>query len=312
MKRDLVALAAQRRALLDGIFIETPRTTGAHQKFHYLMEHAAVTPGCKLAASLIAPSQSGKSRLVESFAGKLNTPELIAARKIPVLHVTLHAEVTRKGLAQDILLALQALDVETGAMKGSEQEMWERVYRYLAHAAVQLLVLDEIHHLKYSGSERMAHSVGECIKHALLKGPCPIVLSGIEVAELPFQMNKQLQQRSIPAIELSPFKAHIPSDLDLFIEFLSEYIVNIEALGAAKHATNLILGDIPACILDVSDGVLGAACRLIKEGIFHMTLDGRDEITREDLIKATNEAFIRADPEKRNPFVLGLASLRAA
>ncbi|WP_296597996.1 TniB family NTP-binding protein [Phenylobacterium sp.] len=312
MSRDLVALAAQRRALLDGIFVETPRTNQAHQKFHYLMEHAAVTPACKLAVLLIAPSQSGKSKLIESFASTLNTPELLAARKIPVLHVTLHAEVTRKGLAQDILLALQALDVETGPMKGSEQEMWERVYRYLAYAGVRLLVLDEIHHLKYSNIERMARSVGECIKHALLKGPCPVVLSGIEAAELPFQANEQLQQRSIPAIQLAPFLATNPSDLDLFIEFMVEYIVRIEELGVAKHATNLIQGDIPACILEVSGGVLGAACRLIKEAVHVMTLAGRSEIRREDLVKATDEAFIRGNLEKPNPFVVGLTPLRAA
>ena len=312
MTRDLVTLAARRRATLDGIFIETPRTAQAHEKFRYLIEHGAVTPTCKLAVPLIAPSQSGKSKLIETFASKLNTAELLSHRKIPVLHVTLHADVTRKGLAQDILLALQKLQVDTGPMRGSEHELWERVYRYLAFAEVRLLVLDEIHHLKYSNSERMARSVGECIKHALLRGPCPIVLSGIEDAERPFLENEQLQQRSIPAIELRPFSPSITSDLDLFMQFLAEYIVQVEQLGVSVNATSLIGGDIPACILQVSEGVLGRACRLIKEAIGLMTLAARDELVRDDLIRATNQSFLRPGGAMLNPFVVGLAPLGAA
>lgn len=223
-RRDLSRLAASRRAAMDAIFIPTPRTAEAHEQFHFLMDHAAEGSGSKLCVLLVAPSQSGKSRVIETFAEQMNTAEKLAQRHIPVLHVTLHAEVTRKGLAQDILIALQRFGYETGAMKGSEPEMWERVYRYLRAAGVKLLVLDEIHHVK-STTAAMARSVGECIKHALLEGPCPIVLSGIYTAELPFKANEQLQQRAIPSIDLRRFRSNIPSDLDLFIEFLAESLL---------------------------------------------------------------------------------------
>lgn len=294
---------------MDAIFIPTPRTAQAHEQFQFLMDHSAASFGGKLCVLLVAPSQSGKSRVIETFADGLNTDEKLALRHIPVLHVTLHAEVTRKGLAQDILLALQSFGFETGATKGNETEMWERVYRYLRAGAVQLLVLDEIHHVKTT-TAAMAESVGDCIKHALLKGPCPIVLSGIYSAELPFKANSQLQQRAIPSIDLKRFKAHIPSDLDLFMEFLAAYLVRLEGLEIAKNATVLIEGDIPACILEVSKGVLGAACRLVKEAVVNMTLAGRDNLSRTDLVKATEDAFVRPELHKRNPFVAGLSAIK--
>lgn len=307
--RDLRRLAAARRAAMDAIFIPTPRTAEAHEQFHFLMDHSAESLGSKLCVLLVAPSQSGKSRVIEMFADEMNTAEKLEQRHIPVLHVTLHAEVTRKGLAQDILIALHRFGFETGAMKGSEPEMWERVYRYLRAGAVQLLVLDEIHHVKTTTSA-MARSVGECIKHALLEGPCPIVLSGIYTAELPFKANEQLQQRAIPSIELRRFRSDVASDLDLFMEFLAAYLVRLETLGIAKNATAVIEGDGPACILEVSDGILGAACRLLKEAVVTMTLAGRDDLSRSDLIKATDDAFVRSGLHDRNPFLSGLRPVR--
>lgn len=307
--RDLRQLAAARRAQMDEMFIPTPRTQEAHEKFHFLIDHAAESASDKLCVLLVAPSQSGKSKVIKTFAEVMNTAEKLAQRQIPVLHVTLHAEVTRKGLAQDILLALQRFGFETGPMKGSEPEMWERVYRYLRAGGVQLLVLDEVHHVKTTTSA-LARSVGECIKHALLEGPCPIVLSGIYSAEMPFRANEQLQLRAVPSIDLRRFRWDIPSDLDLFIEFLAAYLVRLEEFGIATNATAVIDGDCPTCILDVSDGVLGAACRLLKEAVVCMTLEGRNDLRRSDLIKATNEAFIRPGLIEHNPFTSGLRNIR--
>lgn len=304
MSADLQKLAAFRRAQMEKIFIPTARTAAAHESFQFLIEHAEAGCSEKHCVLLVAPSQSGKTKVVEKFVQQKNTPELLAKKKIPVLHVTLHAEVTRKGLAQDILIALSESGSETAAMKGSEAELWERVYRYLASAEVKLLILDEIHHVKTT-SQAMARSVGECIKHALLKGPCPIVLSGIHSAELPFRANEQLQQRAIPSIELPRFRPDAPSDLSMFIEFLAAYLVRLEELNIARNAGALLEGDVPGCILEVSGGVLGAACRLIMQAVTNMTVAGRDELSRDDLIKATDDAFVRSGLTRRNPFVAG-------
>jgi hypothetical protein len=306
---DLQRTAASRRAAMENIFIETPRTKEAHDKFRLLIEHGEASIRNKLCVLLVAPSQSGKTKVIETFVNELNTTEAIESRTVPVLHVTLHAQVTRKGLAQDILLGLQSHGYETGSSKGAEQELWARVFRYLAAAGVKLLVLDEVQHVKTSSLE-MAHSVGDTIKGALNNGPCPIVLSGIQTAELPFRANTQLQQRAIPSIELRRFRSDISSDVEAFGEFLVEYLVEVEDLGIASNSCELLTGDVPACILEVSRGVLGAACRLLMEAVTVMTLDGRDGLRRDDLVTATDNAFVRAGLHHRNPFRDSLGPVR--
>jgi hypothetical protein len=306
---DLSRLAAERRAAMENIFIETPRTREAHQKFKLLIDHAAVSQRNKMCVLLVAPSQSGKTKVIEMFLDEMNTDELLNQRTIPVLHVTLHAQVTRKGLAQDILLALQSHGYETGAGKGGEQELWARVFRYLTVAGVKLLVLDEVQHVKTS-SVAMAHSVGDMIKGALNNGPCPIVLSGVQTAELPFKVNTQLQQRAIPSIVLSRFRPDIPSDVELFGDFLVEYLMQVDDLGVTENGCELLGGDVPACILEVSRGVLGAACRLLMEAVTTMTLNGRSRLIVDDLTNATDNAFLRAGLHDRNPFRTGLGPLR--
>jgi Bacterial TniB protein len=315
--KNLIDLAAERRVMLGDIVLDHPAKTEAHEAFHYVMSHADLSAEKgKLCVPLIGPSQSGKSTIIESFARTLNTSELIDRQKIPVLHVTLEANVTRKGLAQNILEALGEYGRDTGSERGSETVLLQRVRKYLREAEVKLLVLDEFHHLVHSESQKLAYSVGESIKRMLIKGVCPIVLSGVsdgedEGARLPLK-NKQLQHRAVPTIELRRLSTGNPSDLEVFKRFFAGYLKEMERRGVVGNATSLTRGDIPACIFEVTDGVLGASCNLIKEAVRIMTYDGRDDIVRADLALAADLAFVRTRLWHRNPFAEGSSPIRAA
>jgi hypothetical protein len=312
MSVDVNRLAAYRRAIMDETIIDNPRAHEAFEKFEYLMEHGR----CKanrsmLCMYLFAVSQSGKSTLLETFAALKNSSILAEDKSIPVLIVTLHANTTRKGLAQTILMEIGEHGWETGPMRGTETILLQRVREFLKLTRTGLLVIDEAHELVNSDNDRMAYSVGETFKRMLIKGVCPIVLSGVEKGRSIFK-NEQLLQRSIPAVELTPLSATSQSDLQLFIKFLADYLRAIEAKGVAGGATALIQGDIPACLLEVSQGVLGATCNLLKEAVRIMTYEGRSELERAHLAEATNTVFIQKGLYPRNPFLHGFAPLRAA
>jgi hypothetical protein len=312
MSLNLNMLAAQRRAAMDDIFVDHPRAHEAHMKFEFLIEHGLCKANRgKLCLPLIAESQWGKSSIIEKFARSKNTEEALSERRIPVLHVTLEANTTRKGLAQNILEAIEEFGWETGSNKGSETILLQRVRAMLKLAQVQLLVLDEFHHLVHSESDNVANSVGETIKRMLIKGVCPIVLSGVKSAERALR-NKQLLQRALPPVMLSPLSVSNPSDLKLFLEFLAEYSKAMERTQVAKNATALIVGDIPACLLEISQGVLGVACNLIKEAVQIMTREGCGELERAHLSDATSTAFVQTGLYSRNPFLHGFAPLKAA
>jgi TniB protein len=312
MSIDLSKLAAHRRAAMDAIFIEHPRVRDAHSKFEFLIEHGLKKKaGGKLCLALIADSQSGKSALLEHFANSKNTAEALAEHHIPVLHVTLEANTTRKGLAHNILEAIEELGFEVGSHSGSETILLRRVRIALNNARVQLLILDEFHHLVNSDNTNVAFSVSETIKRMLIKGVCPIVMSGIKEAERALK-NRQLMQRALPPIVLDPLTANNPADLKLFIEFLARYARSIEQAGIAKNATAIVREDMPACLLEVSQGVLGTACNIVKQSVTTMTYAGRNSLERSDFAEATNSSFVQTGLYSRNPFIHGFSSVRAA
>ncbi|HVU19453.1 MAG TPA: TniB family NTP-binding protein [Rhizomicrobium sp.] len=318
MTVDLGKLAAQRRAAMDGIVIDNPRAREAHKQFEYVIEHSRQEQNRKklCCVPLIAQSQTGKSTIIESFVVARNTREALEQRRIPILQVTLEANTTRKGMAINILEAIadygfQTGEDKTGRYRGTETTLLSRVRQLLKLCNCELLVLDEVHHLIHSESEKLAESVGEAIKRMLIKGVCPIVLSGVEDARQIFQ-NKQLLQRAVPAVNLAPLSATNPADLTLLIEFLAGYVTEMETVGAATNATVLLDGDIPSCLLEVSQGVLGAMCNLLKEAVRIMTYAGKNDLDRSHLVEATENAFVRTGLYGRNPFLHGFAPLRAA
>ncbi len=312
MAIDLNKLAARRRALMDETIIDNPRAREAFDKMEYLIEHGRNKPGGgKQCLPIWAKSQSGKSTILETFAARKNSGLDVGGRHIAVLLVTLEANATRKSLALNILEALGDHGFTTGARTGTETILYQRVRAHLKEAKTELLIIDEAHELVNSDNEKVAYSIGETFKRMLNKGVCPIVLSGVEKGKKIFK-NEQLQQRCIPAVHLEPLSAQNPSDLKLLFRFLAEYFKAIEEKGVANNATALLTQEIAACLLEVSQGVLGAVCNLLKEAVRIMTYDGRDDIERADLVRATDDLFIKTGLYTRNPFRDGYAALKAA
>lgn len=306
-----VTNAASSRAIADSIVIDNPRARSAHEAFEYLIQHAQARPTqSKQGVLVVAPSQTGKSTLIQSFANRLNEPELLADRQVPVLFVTLAANVTRKGLAVNILEALEDCGYATCSHRGNETILQRRAEVYLREARVKLLVLDEFHHLIHSESQQLANSVGETIKRMLITGVCPIVLSGIEIAQRPFWANAQLTQRCLPPITLKPLEITNSSDVMMFMRFLKDYARQLEERGAATDVAHLAHEEFAAPILEVSQGILGAACNLIKDALYVACMRGYDSIAREDLAAATDRSFIATKLYDRNPFLHGLRQFR--
>jgi hypothetical protein len=312
MSSDFTALAAKRRAVMDEIIIDTPRAREAFEKMDYLMAHGRNKPyGGKMCLPIWAKSQSGKSTILDVFAARKNNATDVADRTIPVLVVTLEANATRKSLAQNILEAIGDHGYETGARTGTETILFQRVRALLKLAGTDLLIIDEAHELVSRDSDKIAYAVGETFKRMLTKGVCPIVLSGVERGK-DILTNEQLQQRCLPAVSLAPLSAQNPSDLQLLFSFLADYLKALDEKGVVNNATSLLTHDIAACLLEVSQGVLGAVCNLLKEAVRIMTYEGRNDIERAYLVRAADDLFIKTGLYTRNPFREGYAPLKSA
>ena len=307
----LTLLAAERRARADSIVVLTPRVRAAHAMFDFLRAHAASNPSGELRCGpVIAPSQTGKSTIIKSYAESANSASS-ETRQIPVLHVILQANSTRKQLAHDILHEISRRGFETGKHKGTEADLLDRVERYLRFAGVELLIIDEFQHVVHSDNKKVAASVADTIKRMLITGICPIVISGTEQALSPFRENHQLAHRSEAAVELSRLRLDSSEDLSLFFDFVSEYALAIEKHEIAQCASTLVEGDVPACLFELSQGVLGVSCNIIKYAITQMTTEGRGELNRSHLIRAANDTIVQPRIYSRNPLTEGFAPIRA-
>lgn len=301
---------AARRAAMDRIVISNPRIVAAHQKFDFLVELGHLRAGeAKRCVSLIAPAQTGKTTIIDEYVRRLNTAEALALGEIPALKVTLRANVTRRQFAQDILEGFEQFGCNALVETGAELQLLRRATKYLAERNVKILFFDEFHHLVHSDNKKVVMSVSETVKHLLLTGSCPIVVAGLEEARRPFDVNTQLAHRAEAHLDLSPLDPLCPEDIDLFFNFLTDYLVKTEQVGAAKDIKGILDADGPACILEVSQGVLGAACNLVKEAVQVAAADGRSVVSRNDFTVATDRA-VRNRLYIRNPFRDGRAPLK--
>lgn len=302
--KNAYARVGEVRAALDRIVVDHPRMALAHDRFDYLIAHGrAAGAGPKRGQLLVGPSQSGKSKIIDTFAEKVNRPDLLADGRIPMLVVTLNANITTKMLAQTILRKLASYGFFTGPYSGNEDELIARVYASIAAAQVDLLVLDEVHHLNHIEKAKQAYLVGEMLKVFLINGICPLVLSGVAEAETPFIANSQLSQRSEATIRLDKLDQTSRADRSLLKNFLEAYLPEIGAVAGIKNMSSLLNARDVMNIHQVTDGVLGAACNLIKSTVSNALLDGRACIDDGDISRAVDEGFILTKLyNKPNPF----------
>jgi hypothetical protein len=308
---EFIVEANRRLALADQILVEHPRVREAHSTFDRMRNYAAGQSGRGTTGFLIvAPSQTGKSTIINAYRDKLNTAEALADERIPVLVVTLQANQTRKGLAQDILKAFEKHGLETGWKSGTEATLLDRAQTYIRARQTEILFLDEFHHLVHSENKSVASSVAETIKWLLIEAVVPVVMSGIDDAWRPIKANHQLALRCEAPLVMDKLDLAKPVERDLFANFLARYLVEFEKLGLARNATALLkAGKTAIHIHQVSDGILGRACNLLKEALYLAVLDGRDEIGVDDLAVATERKFVLNQIITENPFTSAPAAV---
>lgn len=311
---DLLAKATECVTKADQILVEHPRVREANGTFDRMRAYAAQRSNRGTTGFLmVAPPQTGKSTIIHAYCSKLNTDDARAEGRIPALVVTLQANQTRKGLAQDILKSFEKHGFETGWKSGTEATLLDRGQAYIRAKRTEIVFLDEFHHLVHSDNRSVAASVAETIKWLLIEAVVPVVMSGIEDAWKPIRANPQLALRCERPLEMKRLDVTQSTDRTLFASFLARYLVEFENRKISPNATKLLqVPGIPDMIQDVSEGVLGRACNLIKEALFLAVLDGREEIDAGDLAVATERKFVSMGIIDRNPFTQGFAPVSPA
>ncbi len=176
--------------------IPHPRMSKAHQVYDNLRQMKVLAPNKpQRCACLFAPTQSGKSKTIETYIETKIVDELIAEGLFPAdmnrdeiarlqrraLHVTLEGKATPKSAATDILTEFK----DPRAAQGTAASLLGRVYHYMRRHGTQILFLDEVQHLDHRQTEKddkpkraafcESTAVTDTLKTMLIRGLVPIV-----------------------------------------------------------------------------------------------------------------------------------------
>jgi hypothetical protein len=147
---------------------------------------------------LVGPTGVGKSGLIDAIMDdkQFQPSEGPNGDLRPILLVEAPHKGTIKGLAEVMLRELG----DPHPARGTETEMKDRIYNYLAGQETKLVIIDEVQQLSRSNR----YDYAEFLKTLKNNVTCPILCVGLADALELARSNAQLKRRCRPAIELRP------------------------------------------------------------------------------------------------------------
>ena len=248
---------------------------------------------------IIAPSGSGKSTCIKDYLENVVSNETLAPGQRPLMHVSLSAKANVKRMGSDILEAFEDPDFE----EGSSEQLLRRAYNHLELAQTEVLVLDELHHIINQDTKKAtAWSVTETIKRMLIRGVCPMILIGTPEVRHALLSNPQMKSRCLEPILLDPLDNSLPDEWKMFLDHCAGVDLKMVEHRIFPKPSGLIGGDIPACLYEVSKGVIGIVSNLVMVAAGRAAKDNRTHVTRDDLDQAVQRWAIPIGITDRNPF----------
>ena len=170
--------AAERISLANKLLVIHPRFREAVALIQRCHESARTT-GEPVCGALLGASGVGKTSVVDHYC-KLHPPiETESETRQSVLKVTLQPDASPKGIAADLLLALG----DPAWSSGTVQTLTSRAVKLLQRCGVELIVLDEFHHLFDMDRAKVMTKAAQWLKVLIVNTRIPVVVCGMPEAE---------------------------------------------------------------------------------------------------------------------------------
>lgn len=155
--------------------IQHPRFKELHRRITECLAATAESgePHC---LCLTGETGVGKSTLVQSYADAFPRYHTDHGTKVPVLYLETPHPITVKGMTSAMLDALG----DPRAFKGTQPEMNARLTQFLTDCKVQLVMLDDFHHLMDKKNNRILRDVSEWLKVLIKNTRMVYLVVGIE------------------------------------------------------------------------------------------------------------------------------------
>ena len=170
--------AAERIAMAHQLIVLHPRFREAVELLKHCHESRSHggEPSC---GALLGASGVGKTSVVDHYRRLHPAEETETATRQPVLKVTLQPDARPKGIAADLLLALG----DPAWSSGTVQSLTHRAVKLLQHCGVELIVMDEFHHLFDIDRAKVMTKASQWLKVLIVNTGIPVVVCGMPEAE---------------------------------------------------------------------------------------------------------------------------------
>ncbi|NTI16095.1 AAA family ATPase [Agrobacterium rhizogenes] len=293
----------------------------AHQAFDNLrstrrriMENTSLSKEARC-VTLFADTQSGKTTTVLAYLERnivdycyeielfdRDTPRItVAALQRVVVHISVSGASTLMSLLEDILRAYGDPRPETGNL-GSKKH---RILNYINEFQTELLIFDEMNHLRIGAASIHARSEATRVHNTLkdfLIGGCPIVFVGTSEARRKVFLDKQIRARCAKQLFIGPLNFKNPTHRKAFEDYVGLLGLHLAASGLFKKRSNFVNEEVCPRLFIACGGYLGHAANLIERAAQYAIDEGASRVGFQHLVAATEDYTVFNGLAKFNSF----------
>jgi energy-coupling factor transporter ATP-binding protein EcfA2 len=277
-------------------FIRYPRFTALHETIRRCqrLSKKSHEPQC---ISLEGRSGAGKTTLVRAYEMAFPRRETEEGTAIPVFYLLTPSPVTVKGMAETMLERLG----DPAAHRGNQPSLNSRLSKLIIDCEVELVILDDFHHLIDTKTNRILRTVSDWLKVLIKETQVPFLVVGIEgqVQQI-LRENEQLSRLFAEQETLTPFQWNAADQAS--IEEFTKFIVFAEKMIGAVLPTELPRAELLYRLHYATEGVIAYIMNLIRYAQEMVEEKGRSQIRMEDLSVAFEKRIRKHLINRVNPF----------
>jgi hypothetical protein len=239
---------------------------------------------------------AGKSTLVKSYAESRSRYETPSGTKVPVFYLETPSPATVKGMAARLLQVLG----DPAANYGTLWSMNSRLVHFIQTCEVQMIILDDFHHLIDKETNRVLGKVSDWLKVLIKETNIPFLVVGVEgTVRRILDANAQLSRLFAIRETLQPFQWDIqnPETIKEFVTF----ITFAERMIGVRLTDEIEREDLLYRMYYATDGIVGNVMNLLRYAVALAQQRESDVLTLEVLTAAFNMRLAE-HVRKRSPF----------
>ncbi len=261
------------------------------------MSKLAGEPQCM---SLTGLTGAGKTTLARYYAEAFPREITETHTRVPILFLTIPSPTTVKSTCAVMLDALG----DPCAFKGTLSNTNHRLINFLNDCEVEIVILDEFHHLIDSETNQILEKVSEWLKYIIKKSGKPFLVVGIEGrVENVLRTNPQLS-RLFPIREKVHPLDFEPKNDNEFVQF----ILHAEQGVAIQLTKGLPRIELLCRLHYATDGVVGHVMGLMRYAAMLAQDEGHELIELSDMSRAFERRIANVLIDKVNPFKESIGS----